>query len=70
MEAAIDPLVDLPEERWPACGAVRLGLADSLYFVRVDNSLRALVRPTHEGKPELLDLVRHELLARYFTEAG
>lgn len=64
--AAIAPLAKLPENLWPAAGAVRLDSADPLYFVRVDTSLRAIIRPTLEGRPEILDLVRHEFLERYF----
>jgi hypothetical protein len=70
LQAALAPLVDLPAERWPTVGAVRLESADPLYLVRVDDSLRAIVRPTPTGPPELLDLVRHELLERFFQGVG
>ena len=60
------PLSKLPEERWPTAGAIRLESADPLYMVRVDDSLRAFVRPTAGKQPELLDLIRHETLQRYF----
>jgi hypothetical protein len=70
LQAALAPLVDLPAERWPTVGAARLESADPLYVVRVDDSLRAIVRPTPAGPPELLDLVRHELLQRFFQGVG
>jgi hypothetical protein len=62
IKAAIDPLVDRPEQEWMAHGAIRLGSAEPLYLVKVDPSLRAIVHPTPGGQPELLDLVRHETL--------
>lgn len=63
---ALAPLSKLPEEQWPTAGAIRLESADPLYMVRVDDSLRAFVRPTSDGKPELLDLVRRETLQQFF----
>jgi hypothetical protein len=66
LSAALAPLSKLPEEQWPTAGAIRLETADPLYMVRVDDSLRAFVRPTSGKLPELLDLARHEMLQRYF----
>lgn len=66
IQAAIDPLVDRPEEEWTAHGAIRLGSAEPLYLLKIDASLRAIVRPAPGGRPELLDLVRHETLEFMF----
>jgi hypothetical protein len=66
LEAALAPLVNRPERQWPQAGATRLESADPLYLVRVDKSLRAIIRPTAGGQPEVLDLVRHETLERFF----
>jgi len=66
IQAAIDPLVDRPEEEWTAHGAIRLGSAEPLYLLKIDPSLRAIVQPTSGGRPELLDLVRHETLEFMF----
>ncbi len=70
VEAVLAPLANLPEGRWPTAGAVRLESEEPLYFLRVDNSLRAIIRPAADGRPELLDLVRHETLERFFKGAG
>ena len=70
LETVLGPLVGLPEERWPTAGAVRLDSAEPLYLLRVDDSLRAIVRPAAGGRPELLDLVRHETLERFFKGVG
>jgi hypothetical protein len=68
LSAALVPLSKLPEQQWPTAGAVRLESADPLYLVRVDDSLRAIIRPTSGAQPELLDLVRQETLQRYFQD--
>jgi hypothetical protein len=70
LEAAIAPLVGIPEGRWPTAGAIRLESPEPLYLVRVDASLRALVGPAEDRRPEVLDLVRHETLQRFFNGAG
>jgi hypothetical protein len=70
LETAVGALVDLPEERWGAAGAARLESAEPLYLLRPDSSLRAIVRPTPGGQPEILDLVRHETLERFFKGVG
>ena len=70
LEQAIAPLVDRPEQRWCASGAARLESPEPLYLVRVDASLRAIVRPAAGGQPEVLDLVRHETLERFFKGVG
>ncbi|HKI19447.1 MAG TPA: hypothetical protein VKA15_16300 [Isosphaeraceae bacterium] len=66
IQAAIDPLVDRPEEEWTAHGAIRLGSPEPFYLLKIDPSLRAIVQPTSGGRPELLDLVRHETLEFMF----
>jgi hypothetical protein len=70
LHRAVDLLADVPEDRWPAAGAARLDSPVPLYLVWVDDSLRAIVRPTADGKPEVLDLVRHETLQRSFRASG
>jgi hypothetical protein len=70
LDRALLPLVNLPEARWTAVGAIRLELKEPLYVVRVDDSLRALVSPADGGRPELVDLVRQEFLQRYFRSVG
>ena len=67
---AVAPLVHLPEERWSRAGAVRLEASEPLYLVRVDDSLRAIVRPRLGDRPEVEDLVRHETLERFFKGVG
>jgi hypothetical protein len=54
LNEAIAPLQQLPYERWPEAGAVRLESPEPLFFLKVDKSWRAIVRPTKDGKPELL----------------
>ncbi|HZW34207.1 MAG TPA: hypothetical protein VFF52_26025 [Isosphaeraceae bacterium] len=62
VQGAIEPLIDRPEQEWPAHGAIRLEYPEPVYFLKVDPSLRAYVQPTPDGRPELLDLIRRELL--------
>jgi hypothetical protein len=70
VDAAIAPLLKRPEKQWPRLGAVKLKSAKPLYLLHVDDSLRAIVQPNAEGQPELLYLVRQELLDNYFREDG
>jgi hypothetical protein len=70
VEAALAPLADLPLERWPGRGARKLASEKPLYLVLVDKSLRAIVRPTAGGQPEVLDLVRHETLRKFQEGVG
>jgi hypothetical protein len=70
VRAAIEPLIDRPEQEWPAQGAIRLEYPQPVYFLKVDPSLRAYVQPTPEGRPELLDLVRRERLEFFRNQAG
>jgi hypothetical protein len=66
VQAAIEPLIDRPEAEWPAHGAIRLEYPEPLYLLKVDPSLRAIVQPTPDGRPELLDLIRRETLEYLF----
>jgi hypothetical protein len=62
VQAAFEPLIDVPEQEWTAHGAIRLDYPEPVYFLKVDSSLRAYVQPTPDGRPELLDLIRRETL--------
>jgi hypothetical protein len=66
IQAAINPLVDRPEQEWTAHGAIRLDSPEPLYLLKIDPSLRAVVQPTSGGRPEVLDLFRHETLEFMF----
>jgi hypothetical protein len=70
LETALAPLARLPEGKWRTAGAVPLASDEPLYLVKVDDSLRACVRPAEDGRLELVDLVRRELLERYFNGAS
>jgi hypothetical protein len=70
LERVLAPLAAVPQDRWPTAGAVRLESPEPLYFVRVDDSLRAIIRPAADGRPEILDFVRHETLELFFKGAG
>lgn len=69
LEERIAPLADLPAEKWSSTKAVRLDTSQPLYLLRIDDSLRALVRPGRGGQPEIVDFVRHETLERFFKGA-
>ena len=65
--AALD---GIPRRDWSAGQQVRkLGTDPALYLLRIDQSLRAIVRAPEGQEPEVLDLVRHETLER-FAKAG
>jgi hypothetical protein len=68
LEAAIAPLVDLPPRDWEKKGAIRLRLPEPTFMLKFEQRLRAIIRPTSGGQPELLDLVSHETL-QLFREA-
>jgi hypothetical protein len=63
-------LVDTPADQWPAALAKRLPGDPSLYLVRVDDSLRAIVRGADGQQPEVLDIVRHETLQSFAPRPG
>jgi hypothetical protein len=62
LDAAITPLVDLPENDWPAKGAIRLGLPKPTFMLKLGPRLRVFVRPTPGGKPFIQDFVHQETL--------
>ncbi len=66
-EAMVSRLQQLPVEKWPAAGAKKFVGHDSnfilkgtFYVIPVDDSLRALIRPTEEGVMEVLDFFPQE----------
>jgi hypothetical protein len=60
----------IPRRDWSARQQVRkLGTDPALYLLRIDQSLRVIVRAPEGHEPEVLDLVRHETLER-FAKAG
>jgi hypothetical protein len=60
--SAIAPLVDLPEKDWPAKGAILINPSQPTFMLKLGPSLRAFVRPTPGGKPEVQDFVHQETL--------
>jgi len=62
-------LTDAPAAVWPADQAKRLPGSQPLYLVRVNDSLRAIVRAADGQEPEVMDVVRHETLET-FTKAA
>src|SRR5436309_2550664 len=58
-------LVDTLPAQWPAAQAKRLPGDPLLYLVRVNDSLRIIVRATEGQEPEVMDLVRHETLESF-----
>jgi hypothetical protein len=66
LDKALKRLAALPPERWPEAGAARLNSPEPIYFLPINDTLRAYVQPAEGGKAELLDLVRQGLLDNYF----
>lgn len=66
LDAAIAPLVGLPEEEWPSKGAIRLSLPQPTFMLKLGPQLRAFVRPTPDGRPEVQDFVHQRTLDQYF----
>ncbi|MGP0063106.1 MAG: hypothetical protein ACLQGP_05810 [Isosphaeraceae bacterium] len=62
LDAAIARLANRPEKDWPAEGAIRLGLPEPTFMLKLGPRLRAFVRPTSSGKPLVLDFVNQETL--------
>jgi hypothetical protein len=62
LDAAIAPLVNRPDEEWPATGAIRLTLAQPTFRLKLGPELRVFVRPTPSGKPFVLDFVNQRTL--------
>jgi hypothetical protein len=57
LEETTARLVRLPEKEWESRGGVRLTLPDPVYKFNLGPSLRVFLRPTPDGRPEVLDLV-------------
>ncbi len=62
-------LVDTPATHWRAAEVQRLPGDQPLYLVRVNDSLRVIVRAADGQEPEVMDIVRHETL-KSFTKAA
>jgi hypothetical protein len=65
VRAKVAALAKLPPERWVGRGAKRLDLDPTLYLVRINASLRAILRANDDGVPEIQDLVRRDTLATF-----
>lgn len=61
-------LAGTPPAQWPAGQAKRLPGDPPLYLVRVNDSLRVIVRVPADQPTEVLDIVRHETL-EFFKKA-
>jgi hypothetical protein len=70
LRKAIEPLVDLPPERWAEAGAKKLAAEGNVFLVRVDDNLRAFVQPTPGGPPEVEDIVERDRLEFFAQLAG
>jgi len=62
-------LAGTPAARWPAAQAKRLRAEQPLYLVRVNDSLRVIVREADGQEPEVMDVVRHETLESFLKAA-
>jgi hypothetical protein len=63
-------LVDTPAASWPETLAKRLPDDPSLYLVRINDSLRVILRSVEGQQPEVMDIVRHETLKSFATGAA
>jgi len=63
-------LLDVPPAEWPAAQAKRFQGDQSLYLVRVNDSLRIIIRAAEGQRPEVMDVVRHETLESFAKTAG
>lgn len=63
-------LADTPIEQWPARGVTRISSQEPLYFARIDDSLRVILRGVEGEPPALLDFVRHETLQWFRSAEG
>ena len=61
-EVTMSRLLKTPVEEWSSAGVRKVVGDETFYVVPLDESLRALVRPTPEGLLEVLDFVRRETL--------
>jgi hypothetical protein len=62
-------LVAVPPEHWPARDVSRLPGDEPLYLLRVNASLRVILRAVVGAPAEVLDIVRHETL-KTFARTG
>jgi hypothetical protein len=67
---ALAPLVDTPVPQWAALQVKKLTGDQSLYLVRVNHSLRAIVRAADGQEPEVMDLVPQETLDLFAKAAA
>jgi hypothetical protein len=67
--ATLESLSDTPAAQWPAALAKRLRGDQPLYLVRVNDSLRVIVRAVPGQQPEVMDIVRQETLD-FFAQAA
>jgi len=65
----LSALEGVPRQHWSTSLVRKLGTEPGLYLLRIDHSLRAIVRALDGQVPEVLDLVRHETLEK-FAKAG
>ncbi len=61
-------LAETPAAQWPVAQAKKLPGDQTLYLVRVNDSLRTIVRAADGQEPEVMDIVRRETL-QSFTKA-
>jgi hypothetical protein len=64
-EATVASLVGLPQEDWPSKGCKRLSLSSPIFMFNLGLSLRVLLQPKPDGRPEVRDFVDQETLDRY-----
>lgn len=62
-------LVETPVAQWLAPQARRLPGESPLYLVRIDDSLRAIVRAADGQEPEVMDIAHRETL-EFFAKNG
>jgi hypothetical protein len=60
-------LVAIPPAEWSSSGVQKLASDPSLYLLRVNASLRVILRAGDGQRPEILDVVRHETLESFAT---
>ncbi len=58
-------LAGQPLDHWPPRIVEKLKSDPDLYLIRIDDSLRAIVRSPEGEDAEVLDVVRHETLERF-----
>jgi hypothetical protein len=63
-------LADTPVARWPAGQVKRLAGEQPLYLVRLNDSLRGIIRADDGQEPEVMDIVGHETLESFMQAAA